>query len=415
MGRDSSAIGYQTQDALNSVPTRSSRDQWGRIRAIIQGAAALLVLVFAAIALAPQLHLGQHLGSANMRLAGGILACVPFAAATLNITYHQKDVPLAPTPLPPSHANSDGEQIIKLFQNLGRTTVWKSIANISFEGDTFEPEGMVRLGDDRYVVSCGEYTEPTEKYGKIINGTDRTAGQGFAHLMVYNGKGERIADATITKEGKQEYHNGGIDWDGEFIWGTIGQYRPNSTAFVYKANPASMEPETVAHYNDHLGGVVHDTRDNSITALNWGSRNATTWKLGHGDKPGCSDGARPVGIVRNPSYFVDYQDCKWLGHSAFYQGRSVMLCSGVATIGNGAGAYNLGGVALVDVATMVPLAEVPIALESALGVRLTQNPVDVSVEDGKLRFYWMPDQHNSTLYIYEAQPDSPFQYGGGEL
>lgn len=87
-----------------------------------------------------------------------------------------------------------------------------------------------------------------------------------------------------------------------------------------------------------------------------------------------------------------------------------MLCSGVATIGN----YNLGGIALVDVDTMTPLAEVPIALESALGLRMTQNPVDVSVEAGKLRFYWIPDQRNSTLYVYEAQPDSQFQYGGGE-
>jgi hypothetical protein len=46
---------------------------------------------------------------------------------------------------------------------------------------------------------------------------------------------------------------------------------------------------------------------------------------------------------------------------------------------------------------------------------MTQNPVDVSVENGKLRFYWMPDQRNSTLYVYEAQPQSPFEYGGGKL
>lgn len=351
-----------------------------------------------------------------MRLPSLVACGAPFAAA-LNITYYQ-NVPLAPSPLPASHAASDGEQIIELFQRLGRSTVWTSIANISFEGDTFEPEGMIRLGNDRYVVSSGEYTEHTKSYGEIINGTDRTAGHGFAHLMVYNGKGERIADATITTEGAQEYHNGGIDWDGESIWGTIGQYRPNSTAYVYKADPATMEPTEVVHYDDHLGGIVHDTVASSITALNWGSRNASTWDLKR-VTPGCASepasapapAPRPRSVLRNPSYFVDYQDCKWLGRSRFYGGKSVMLCSGVATIGN----YNLGGVALVDVATMVPLAEVPIALESALGVRLTQNPVDASVEDGKLRFYWMPDQHNSTLYIYEAEPDSPFQYGGGRI
>jgi hypothetical protein len=343
-----------------------------------------------------------------MRLLACTAALLPLAAG-LNITYYQQ-VPLAPRPLPPSHAASDGENIVELFQHLGRTTVWKSIANITMQGDTFEPEGMVRLGNDRFVVSCGEYTEATKKYPGITNGTDRTPGQGFGHLIVFNGKGQRLADATITPRNALEYHNGGIDYDGKDIWGTIAQYRPNTTAYAYKAAPASLEPTTVLHYNDHLGGVVHDTRDNKITCLNWGSRNASSWHLQQ-VRPGCATSPRPEKVIRNPSYFVDYQDCKWLGHSKFYNGKSVMLCSGVATVGG----YNLGGVALVDVDTMVPLAEVPIALQSALGVTMTQNPVDVSVENGKLRFYWMPDQRNSTLYVYEAQPQSPFEYGGGKL
>ncbi|PTB75311.1 hypothetical protein M440DRAFT_1336180 [Trichoderma longibrachiatum ATCC 18648] len=321
--------------------------------------------------------------------------------------------PFAPSPLPLSHAASDGETIIKLFQTLGRTTVWKSIANISFQGDTFEPEGLVRLGPDRYVISCGEYTEHTRKYPHPINGTDRTPGKGFAHLMVYNGKGERIADATITREGDEEYHNGGIDYDGRWIWGTLAQYRPNSTANVYRADPYSLKPQTVLRYHDHLGAIVHDTTKNTITALNWGGRNASIWALGNKVRADCCPQQQePGSTIRNPSYFVDYQDCKWLGRREFYHGASVMLCSGVATLDDG---YSLGGIALVDAESMQPLAEVPITLKSLRGVRMTQNPVDVSVEDGKLRLYWLPDQRNSTLYVYEAQPESPFEYGGGPI
>jgi hypothetical protein len=87
-----------------------------------------------------------------------------------------------------------------------------------------------------------------------------------------------------------------------------------------------------------------------------------------------------------------------------------MICSGVATIGSGLAAFDIGGVAIVDVATMVPLAEVPLALKSALGVPITQNPFDVDVVDGKLRLYAIPDQHISTMYVYEAQPNSPYEY-----
>ncbi|KAM0255900.1 hypothetical protein ACHAQJ_005301 [Trichoderma viride] len=346
----------------------------------------------------PGIRLGYPL---DTQFIYGIQACAPFAAAALNITFYQ-DVPLAPSPLPSSHAASDGEAIIELFQTLSRTTIWKSIANISFEGDTFEPEGLVRLGPDRFVVSSGEYTELTKKYPRPINGTDRTPGKGFAHLMVYNGQGERIADATITKKGEEEYHNGGIDYDGEWIWGTISQYRPHSTAYVYKADPLNLKPQTILRHNDHLGGVVHDTIKNSLTTLNWGSRNASTWALKKAIPGDCSI-QEPQSMINNPNYFVDYQDCKWLGQSQFYHGTSVMLCSGVATMDDG---YYLGGIALVDAETMHPLAEVPIMLESALGVRITQNPVDVSVENGKLRFYWLPDQRNSTLYVYEAEPDT---------
>ena len=115
-------------------------------------------------------------------------------------------------------------------------------------------------------------------------------------------------------------------------------------------------------------------------------------------------------VTRNPSFYIDYQDCKFLGHPVIYDRRAVMLCGGVATLGSGTSAYNLGGIALVDTLSMVPLAEVPITMTSDLGAPVTQNPIDVDIVDGKLRFYFMPDQHNSTLYVYEAEPNSLYEY-----
>jgi hypothetical protein len=50
-------------------------------------------------------------------------------------------------------------------------------------------------------------------------------------------------------------------------------------------------------------------------------------------------------------------------------------------------------------------------MTNALGVANTENlnPVDVVVE-GKLRLYFTSDQYTSTLYVYEAQPNSPHEY-----
>jgi hypothetical protein len=204
---------------------------------------------------------------------------------------------------------------VTLFNRLGRTTVWNLVEKIPFEGDMGEPEGMVRLGDDRYFVSAGDFIVRPVRYdgGAIINGTDRSPGFGFAHLIVFDGKGTRIADATHSNVGDIEYHPGGIDYDGEFIWSTIAQYRPNTTAHIIRIDPRTLEATTVFRANDHYGGAVHDTKTDRLLALNWGSRNSSTWNLKSKSlRP--DRAAEPESVVRNPSFFIDYQDCKFLGH-----------------------------------------------------------------------------------------------------
>jgi len=331
--------------------------------------------------------------------------------------------------LPPSHAASDGGEIVELFTNLDRSTEWRLISKTPLEGDTGEPEGMVRLGEDRFFVSAGDWTVPTEKYNRTINGTDRTPGAGFAHLLVYDAQGQRIADANLTKPGDIEYHGGGIDYDGRYIWITLSQYRPNSTATIVRIDPLTLEQTPLFRTADHNGGIVHDTVTDDIVTLNWGARNATTWSLRNYPKgftplPGFT---APKTKVPNPTSFVDYQDCKFLGHHRIptslltqqqsprstdanknTETRPIMFCSGVATISSSSStstfisSFNLGGIALVDVQTMLPLWEVPLALTSDRGTPLTQNPVDVAVVGGKLRIYCLPDQHESVMYVYEA-------------
>jgi hypothetical protein len=338
------------------------------------------------------------------------LAALSAPSLAQNITVYNTSVPFAPQSLPAPGAASNADVIAEAFANLGRTTIWKSIQNITLQGDTFEPEGIVRLGNDRFYVSTTETIVSPKSYGNntIINGTDRSTGTGFAHIMLFDSNGAKIAQATYTQAGDIMYHLGGIDYDGEKIWGTIAQYRPNTTANVVSFDPKTLKQTTYFEYRDHLGGIVHDTHSNDVYCLNWGSRNASKFALPHGN---ASPGFIPaLKVNRNPSYFVDYQDCKFLGRPRIYDHRPTMLCSGLTDYAIGTSTFQLGGVAILDLETMLPLSEVPITGLSALGVVLTQNPMDITVVDGKLRFYWMPDQHNSTIYVYEAQPVSPYEY-----
>jgi hypothetical protein len=357
-----------------------------------------------------------------------------------SLTIDQPDVPLFPSPLPPRLPQTQSEDILSLFSTLGRTTAWSLIQRIPLLTDTGEPEGMIVLPSpedptkiSRIILGAGNWTTPTKSYGNgtIINGTDRANGEGSAHIVIFNGTGHRIADARLTEEGEEEYHIGGLDYDGRYIWATLAEYRPNSTATVIRIDPSDMSFEKVVRVGDHLGGIVHDSARKRITCLNWGSRNATLFQV---DELNKSVMKRRVGVeaefippnkvVRNPSYFIDYQDCKFLGHHGIplfnqhsphgddhgKEKRALMLCSGVATLQQ-PNNVTIGGIAVVDTETMVPVMEVPIALQSELGTMMTQNPVDVAVVEGRLRVYWLPDQRNSTLYVFEAE-GGRFQYGG---
>ena len=342
-------------------------------------------------------------------LAGSLtFSAVPPLALARQITIHQHGVPFVPERLlPASHAASKSDRIVELFQTIGRTTVWTLVEKVPFEGPFGEPEGIARIGEDRYFVSEGEYTAPTVSYnGSIIDGTDRTPGAGTAHIKVFDGKGKLIADATVSDVGSNEYHTGGIDYSDGFLWATIAQYRPNSTCHMIRIDPRTLEYKTLFRANDHYGGSVYDPSAKKLYTLNWGSRNSSTWDLG--DKHLIPNRVTaPRKVVRNPSYFVDYQDCNFLGHPAAYGERAVALCGGVTGFANN---VKLGGVAIVDLETMVPLAEVPIMMLSDLGGIVSNNPVDVDVVGGRLRLYFLPDSTNATLYVYEAQPQSPYEY-----
>jgi hypothetical protein len=330
--------------------------------------------------------------SALLALLSSVTSLMP----ALNITFHQPDVSIAPLPLPPPGSSSQGEEIIRQFADLNRSTKWNLVNKIKFEGDTFEPEGLVRLGQDRYFVSAGEWTVPRSMHTTSDDGTSGVSGAGFAHVIVFNGQGKRLADATITEPGASEYHGGGIDYDGTYIWATLAQYRPESTATLVRMRPHTLQPEPVLRVADHMGAVVHDLSTGDILTLNWGSRSGALWNLNYRPEAPPAFTA-PRAVIKNPSHYTDYQDCKFLGHSQRYAFRPVMLCSGITELYG----TSIGGIALVDMESMVPLADVPLTMVSDRGVLVTKNPMDVAIVDGKMRLFFLPDERNSTLYVYE--------------
>ena len=282
-------------------------------------------------------------------------------------------------------------QLAARIQQLTRASTWTLERSQTLSFQTYHPQGLVKIGDT-FFISSVEIRVPTRRSPNRSDGFDRDAGEGVGHLLKVASTGTLVQDLVLG-EGTV-YHPSGIDFDGTHIWIALAEYRPNSRSIVYRVDPASMKASEVFRFDDHLGGVVRNTDDNTLHAVSWGSRWFYRWTLDKAGRP--ADGLpREKRRTANPSHYVDYQDCK-------YAGDRRMLCSGIADItrGNGEKPLQLGGIDLVDLTTGRPVHQLPVALTSASGISLTRNPSFFESIDEGVRAYFLPDDDRSTLYVY---------------
>ena len=264
------------------------------------------------------------------------------------------------------------EGLAERLTSLTRASHWTAAGAVSVGFDTYHPQGMVRIAGTYFVSSV-------DKDGKA------------GHLFKIDAAGKLLADLTLT-EGDL-YHPGGIDYDGRDIWVPLAEYRPDSRSIIYRVNPETMKATEVLRVPDHIGAVVHDTDGHVLYGMSWGSRKIYRWQR---------DGAGAVTQSLNPSHYVDYQDCKYLGaHQA--------VCGGVTEIRQAAGgpSFRLGGLDVINLREGRPVHQVPVLLWTPAGVVMTQNPIWIEAKADGLRAYFMPEDNRSTIYIYDVLPRPP--------
>jgi hypothetical protein len=264
---------------------------------------------------------------------------------------------------------------------LTRNSAWKLVASIPVRFRTFHPQGMVRIGETFFVSS--------------VEVKDREAGRGIGHLYKIDAAGNLVADLLLG-EGAM-YHPGGIDYDGKSIWVPVAEYRPDSRSIVYRVDPETMKAAEVLRFADHIGAIVHNTDDDTLHGVSWGSRRFYRWTLGRDGT--VTNGTTPPERLRtfNTSHYLDYQDCK-------YAGTRRMLCTGVTEMRqpSAAPAFRLGGIDLIDLRDGRPLHQVPVLLWTAAGLDMTHNPVWLEPTGAGLRGYFMPEDEKSTIYVYDV-------------
>ncbi len=274
---------------------------------------------------------------------------------------------VALSPVPRAAQSIAAERVTKLT----RRSSWTLVKSVPIAFRTYHPQGMVKIGQTLFVSSV-----------EVI---DREAGRGVGHLFKIDLAGNLVADLRLGHG--PIYHPGGIDYDGKNIWVPVAEYRPDSRSIVYRVDPGTMMATEVFRVADHVGALVHNTDDHTLHGVSWGSRRFYRWTLGGAGR----------GTTLNTSHYLDYQDCKYLG-------RARMLCTGVTEIRQAPDAppFRLGGIDLIDLEDGRPVHQVPVLLWTAGGLAMTHNPVWIEPSAVGLRAYFMPEDDQSTVYIYDV-------------
>ena len=177
----------------------------------------------------------------------------------------------------------------------------------------------------------------------------------------------------------------------------MAEYRPDSRSIVYRVDPQTMKATEVFRFADHIGAIVHNTDDATLHGVSWGSRFFYRWTLGSDGNVTNADTLPAKLRTLNSSHYVDYQDCKYLG------GRR-MLCTGVAELRQTQDAppFRFGGIDLVNLTDGRPIHQAPVLLWTAGGLDMTHNPVWIEPSEIGLRAYFMPEDDQSTLYMFDV-------------
>ena len=278
------------------------------------------------------------------------------------------------------------------FGAVNRNTTWREVDKLKLSFPTYHTEGLA-ITPDHLFLSAVQVIEPTQKYPSPVGGYDRTPGKGIGHLFVMDRQGHLEKDITLG-EGDM-YHPGGISYDGTNVWVPVAQYRPSSSAIIYRVDAETLGVAKQFEVNDHIGGIVLDQTSGHLVGNTWGSRHFYEWTLQ----------GKQVHDWDNPSFFTDYQDCQ-------YVPSAKMICGGItnlpqtSTAGGTSATYELGGLTMIDLRSHHILREAPFQKWSTAGHVMTRNPVKLSASGNQLTLWAAPDNgdegNGTELFTYQA-------------
>ncbi len=274
--------------------------------------------------------------------------------------------------------------LVAALERTGPDTMWRPAGGIDLDFDVFHPQGMAVTADRIYLSSVEVHEWPV-RHPESYDSHDRTPGVGVGHLFVLDRQGSLLHDLVLGDGDR--YHPGGLDVDGDALYVPLAEYRPDSTADVYRVDLDTLVATRLFTVDDHVGAVLRDRDGGHLVGWSWASRRWFEW----------DDDGRRIGTWPDPDGTLAHQDGQYLQ-------RRTAVCSGVAD--------DTGGLTLVDLTTRRVRHRLPIPLRTDRGEWLTRNPTHLDVEatdeGARLRLYAAPDDGRGTrVHVHTADVGGP--------
>jgi hypothetical protein len=267
------------------------------------------------------------------------------------------------------------DPVVTKLMSTTDSSEWKHVDTLTLSFTSDHPQGLLRLGDDRFFLSSVRFTK--EEGGA----PDLTVeGQGFLIEVRRDGPTVVAEKARLQLGAGLVYHPGGLATDGTHIYVPVSEYRPDSMCHIYKVDAETFEVvgDTV-EFPDHIGALSIDQERKRVFGMSWGARKIYVWDFDW----------NLLYMNLNPVLNVDYQDLEFIG-------GNTLACSGFSSFELGGEKVVVGGIDLIDATTWLPFHRIMVTTRSHTGRLLCHNAFTHKLIYPDLYMAFVPDDDDDT-------------------
>jgi hypothetical protein len=268
----------------------------------------------------------------------------------------------------------DSDPVVSKLLSTTDSSEWEYVDSLTLDLETDHPQGLLRLGDDRYFLSSVRFTRSDTGSPDLS-----IEGQGFLIELERDGHVVRQR-RRLTLGAGLVYHPGGLATDGTNVYVPVSEYRPDSQCYIYKVDAETLEVvgEPV-RFPDHVGALSIDAQRKRIFGMSWGARKIYVWNFDW----------QLLYMNYNPVQNVDYQDIDFVG-------GNVLACSGFSNFELGGEKIDVGGIDLIDATTWLPVHRIMVTTRTHTGRLLCHNAFTHRLVYPDLLMAFVPDDDEAS-------------------